>query len=92
MLDERAFCPHCRRLLLEAAPHPYPDRPVHCGGCRLLVGPGRSLDAHGRLRRVASASASVAPAPDAVLHVLQDLHDGTRDAQLGGAAGALLER
>jgi hypothetical protein len=65
------------------------------------VGPGRSLDARGRLRRFPAVAAAPGPAaaprpvvaaPDAVQRVLQDLHDGTRDAQLGGAAGALVER
>lgn len=90
-MDDHAYCPHCRGLLLEHAPHPFPERPVRCNGCRLLVGPGRSRDADGR-RRTASirASTSVGAArADAVLTVLQDLQGQTADAQLLGVGGEL---
>lgn len=80
-MDEHAYCPHCRALLLERAPHPYPARPVRCAACRLLVGPGRSRDANGRARRVAVA---VAPADDAVLTVLEDLSGQARDVAVQG--------
>lgn len=85
-MDDHAYCPHCRGLLLEHAPHPYPERPVRCGGCRLLVGPGRSRDASGRRRVVAARAA--APA-DAVLTVLRDLQGQTADAHLLGVGGEL---
>jgi hypothetical protein len=85
-----AHCPHCRRLLLEHAPHPYPGRPVRCAGCRLLVGPGRARDADGRPRRVPAASAG--PPVDAVLSVLQDVRAQTRDERLRAVGDALRER
>jgi hypothetical protein len=91
-MDDHAYCPHCRGLLLEHAPHPFPERPVRCDGCRLLVGPGRSRDANGR-RRTATTRVSTpagAARADAVLTVLQDLQGQTSDAHLAGVGGELL--
>lgn len=65
-----AHCPHCRKLLLADAPFPYPQRPVRCVGCRLLVGPGRSR-ALGGAPRVAPPTA-VTTRLDAVTDVLRD--------------------
>ncbi|MGX6447948.1 hypothetical protein ACVU7I_07770 [Patulibacter sp. S7RM1-6] len=74
MPDDHAYCPHCRQLLRQDAPHPFPQRAVRCSGCRLLVGPGRSRAADGGPRRPqASGRASVAAAGDPVLDVLTDL-------------------
>ena len=80
-MDEHAYCPHCRALLLERAPHPFPARPVRCAACHLLVGPGRSRDVDGRARRPVAAAA---PADDAVLTVLQDLQGQARDVAVQG--------
>jgi hypothetical protein len=91
MVDEHAHCPHCRRLLLEHAPYPYPERPVRCSGCRLLVGPGRARDANGRPRRASSRLAG-APRTDAVLGVLEDVRAQTRDEGLRGVAGLVGDR
>lgn len=89
-MDEHAHRPHCRQLLLEHAPHPYPERPVRCSGCRLLVGPGRSRDANGRPRR--TPSRPVGPPVDVVLSLLDDVRAQTRDERLRGVGGALAER
>ncbi|WP_210491869.1 hypothetical protein [Patulibacter sp. SYSU D01012] len=72
MLDDHAYCPHCRQLLRKDAPHPFPQRPVRCSGCRLLVGPGRSRRADGGPRQPQAAQASPVAA-DPVLDVLTDL-------------------
>ncbi|CAB4913720.1 unannotated protein [freshwater metagenome] len=88
-MDDDAYCPHCRGLLQEAAPHPFPVRPVRCGGCRLLVGPGRARDADGRPRRPAVRTAGPAASVDVVLGVLQDVREQTRDAGRSGAGEAL---
>ncbi|WP_320671345.1 hypothetical protein [Patulibacter defluvii] len=74
MLDD-AFCPHCHHLLLRAAPHPYPPRPLRCPSCHLLVGPGRAQDAGGKARRLGQTSNLRV---DAVLDVLHDMQLGTR--------------
>lgn len=76
MPPDNAYCPHCRRLLAARAPHPYPSRPMRCPQCRLMVGPGRSLTAEGRPRRV-SAHVDTLPV-DAVLDVLRDAQSATR--------------
>lgn len=85
-MDEHAYCPHCRQLLLEHAPHPFPSRPVRCSGCRLLVGPGRSRDANGRARRF---RASAAPTGDTVALVLQDIRAQEDETTLRGITGEM---
>lgn len=80
-MDEHAYCPHCRALLLERAPYPFPARPVRCAACHLLVGPGRSRDASGRARRPSAVAVQV---DDPVLTVLQDLQGQTRDVAIQG--------
>lgn len=75
MLDD-AFCPHCHHLLLHAAPHPYPPRPMRCPSCRMVVGPGRAQDASGRARPVRGAVPELRV--DAVLDVLHDMQLGAR--------------
>lgn len=90
-MDDHAYCPHCRGLLLEHAPHPFPERPVRCNGCRLLVGPGRSRDATGRRRSAGVRVPAAGPAvrADAVLSILQDLQGQTADAHTQGLGGGL---
>lgn len=50
MSDGHAYCPHCRTLLLENAPYPYPVRPTRCGNCHLVVGSARANTRAGLLR------------------------------------------
>jgi hypothetical protein len=78
MSADHAYCPHCKQLLLADAPHPYPQRPVRCSGCRLLVGPGRARAAGGAPRP--APAPSVTAGGDVVLDVLRDL----RQAPVGG--------
>lgn len=78
MSSDDAYCPHCKRLLQADAPHPFPQRPVRCSGCRLLVGPGRARGAGGTPRPAPAPAA--AHRGDVVLDVLQEL----RTAPVGG--------
>jgi hypothetical protein len=39
-----AYCPHCLLLLARDVTHPYPDEPVRCRHCRLVVGIGRARE------------------------------------------------
>lgn len=86
MSTDHAFCPHCRQLLLADAPRPYPQRPVRCTGCRLLVGPGRARGADGapRLGPLPSAGRRI----DVVSDVLQDLRHGPSGGDLRDSGGA----
>jgi hypothetical protein len=37
-----AYCPHCHLLIARDVAHPWPERPLRCDHCRLLVGDHRS--------------------------------------------------
>jgi hypothetical protein len=84
MSTDHAYCPHCRQLLLADAPHPYPQRPVRCSGCRLLVGPGRSRSAGGAPRQ--PPAPSLTGHVDPVLDVLRDLRASTTGGDVRDAA------
>jgi hypothetical protein len=86
MSADHAYCPHCKQLLLADAPHPYPQRPVRCSACRLLVGPGRSRAEHGAPRQAPAPSATARV--DVVLDVLQDLRRAPAGGDLRDVAGA----
>jgi hypothetical protein len=85
-MTDDAYCPHCKALLLADAPHPYPQRPVRCTGCRLLVGPGRSRGAGGAPRQAPTPAAT--GRVDAVLDVLHDLRRTPAGGDLRDSGGA----
>ncbi len=37
-----AYCPHCHLLVERGVRAPWPDRPLRCAHCQLLIGAGRS--------------------------------------------------
>ena len=58
-----AYCPHCLNVLADTLP--WPPAGVRCPQCRLLVGPGRAVDAEDASKRQTATGAAAGFASNA---------------------------